>query len=510
MFEKLRARFRGGNVTSVEAASQLPPAPPPKVKPGAKTVPTYLTSAKPAETALPKKDRRLATTDVTTFRNGASTADVLRDFAAASPDLSSALFAYLRVGITKGYTAVAKNVADGTFNPEATSLLQQIITRMDVLPDYSEGFSGTWSLRSISESLAKECVLNGAMAGELVLDKSRLPARIQPISTTGISFIPDKGILRPVQKVGGQDIDLDVPTFIYVALDQDLREAYASSFMEPAIKATVFAEDFIQDLQRVAKRSVHPRLYVKLIEKMIRDGMPPEAQHDDKKQAEYLNNLIADVETKINGLNPEDALVMYDSLEIDYLNNGNISIGDEWRTLYEIVNAKLSTGAKAMPAILGHGVGSQNVASVESMLFVKYASGAIKAKLDEFFSRMFTLAVRLFGLDVVVEFKYDEIDLRPEAELEAFRQTKQSRVLELLSLGFYTDEEASLQLVGKLPPAGFKTLSGTMFMVKKAQGDANPNGESNGGSALNQSQQSDQPAQGRGQNSKASPVKVVK
>lgn len=492
----------------LSAAAKLDPIPQPKVKSGHQAFPSYLTTARPTSAPLPKADRRLANTDVTTYRSGASTPDIIRDFAAASPDLSAALFAYLRVGITSGYTAVAKNSVDGTFNPEATLLLQQIITRMDVLPDYSDGFSGTWSLRSLSESLAKQLVLNGAMSGELVLNKSRLPARIQPVSVTQIQFIPDKDILKPIQLVGGQKIDLDQPTFIYVALDQDLRDAYASSFMEPAIKATIFAEDFVQDLQRVAKRAVHPRLYIKLIEQEIRDNMPQEALHDSEATKKYLDDLRDAAANVINNLRPEDALVLFDSIEADYMNNGNISIGDEWKALQEIVQARLATGAKTMPAILGHGAGSQNIASTESMLFMKSAAGAITAKLNEFYSRIFTLAVRLFGLDVVVSFEYDDIDLRPAAEMESFKQTKQSRILELLSIGMMSDEEACLKLTGKLPPQGYKPLSGTMFKSSQAAGNSNPDGKSNGGSALNQALNPDTPAQGRGQNNKSNPQKA--
>lgn len=492
---------------SMKAASQLPPASPPKVKSGSVAIPSYLSSAKPAATALPKTDRRLASTDTTSFRTGVDTKSIIRDFCAASPEMSSALFSYIRVGITNGYMAVAKNM-DGTANPEATALLQQIIARMDVLPDYSEGFSGTWSLRSISESLAKEIITTGAMAGELVLGKTRLPARIQPISSTSIEFIPDNGILRPVQKVGGEEFDLDVPTFIYVALDQDLKDAYASSMMEPAVKAVIFAESFVQDLQRVARRAVHPRLFVKMVEEKIKNNMPPEAQHDNNKAVEWLNSVKAEVEDTINTLEPEEALVMYDSIDVDYLNNGNVSIGQEWKTLQDLINAKLSTGTKTMPAILGHGVGSQNVASTESMLFVKAATGAVLVKLNEFYSRMFTLAIRLFGQDVTVEFKYNDIDLRPESELEAFRSQKQSRILELLSLGMVSDEEACLQLTGKLPPNGYKPLMGTMFMSKKATADDNPNGETNSGSTLNQNLKSDAPTGSRGSNTKSSPTKA--
>jgi hypothetical protein len=78
------------------------------------------------------------------------------------------------------------------------------------------------------------------------------------------------------------------------------------------------------------------------------------------------------------------------------------------------------------------------------------------------------------GLDCYVEFRYADLDLRPAGELEAYRAMEQSRVLELLSLGFLTDSEASLALTGNLPPAGFKPLSGTMFKSQKVDVSAQP------------------------------------
>ena len=76
---------------------------------------------------------------------------------------------------------------------------------------------------------------------------------------------------------------------------------------------------------------------------------------------------------------------------------------------------------------------------------------------------MLTQAVRLMGNDVYVEFKYADLDLRPQAELEAFRAMKQSRILEQLSLGLITDEEACIQLTGNLPRDGHVPLAGTYF-----------------------------------------------
>lgn len=491
-------------------STQLPPQPVPKVKGGAQSMPSWMKTAKQTSSFLPKEERRLASTDlVTAYRNGDAFTTV-RDFGSASPDLAAAVFAYLRVGITSKFTAVARN-QDGSFNREATLLLQQIIARMDIMPNYADGFSGTWSLRSISESWAKEIMFYGACSGELVLDKTRLPAMIQPVSVTNLKFIADigKGSLRPIQYLAGQQIDLDIPTFFYTALDQNLLQPYSASMLEPAIKGVIFSEEFMMDLQRVVKRAVHPRLSVTIDEEKFRKNIPADIAFDPDKVATYLNTVISQIEEKLAGLSPEDALVYFDSLGIDYVNNGNVSLSQEWTALSDMINAKVSTGAKTLPGILGHGSGSQNVASTESMLFVKSASSAIKEKLDEMYSRIFTLAVRLFGYDVVCYFKYADIDLRPEIELESFKGVKQARVLELLSLGFLSDEEAGLELTGSLPPDTFQPLSGTMFYKATPMGaapgagsgqDTATKGPSNDGSALNQNLNKTPPKGVKGKN----------
>jgi hypothetical protein len=128
----------------------------------------------------------------------------------------------------------------------------------------------------------------------------------------------------------------------------------------------------------------------------------------------------------------------------------------------EVLNAKLVSGAKTLPVTLGF-TSTASAGSVESLLFIKQAD-SVRRKLNECYSRALTVAIRLMGVEGYVEFEYDTINLRPEEELEAFKSMRQSRVLQLLSLGFMTDAEAGLKLTGHLPPAGFKPLSGTGFM----------------------------------------------
>jgi hypothetical protein len=123
---------------------------------------------------------------------------------------------------------------------------------------------------------------------------------------------------------------------------------------------------------------------------------------------------------------------------------------------------------------MGHSASSTS-ASAETMLYLKHAD-IIRRKLNEIYSRALTLAVRLFGQDVYVDFRYAAIDLRPTGELEAYRAMEQARILELLSLGLVTDEEACVELTGHLPPQGYTPLAGTMFKTgaSGAAGTENP------------------------------------
>lgn len=485
----------------------LPEIPAPKVRTRDRvSYAGYVQSTRPSDSRLPLVDRNLVNTDFTTYRNAGDTRAVLREFIASSPDLSSAVFAYLRTAITSGYLAVAKN-PDGSFNREATNLLLQLITRMDLLADYSQGYNGSASLRSTSEAMGKEIMAYGSCALELVLDKSRLPSKMVAVSTTRIQFKPEGKDLKPVQVVSGSEIDLDVPTFFYVALDQDLLSAYSASPLEPAMKPVLFAEDFMNDLRRIVKRVLHPRLKVVINESKVKENAPDEATSSAESFRDHLNKVKDTITSVINGLAPEDALVFYDSVDVSLENNGNTRLSDEYEVLQSILDSKMATGGKSMPSILGHGTQSANIASTETMLFSKAAAGAVQEKLNEIYSRALTLAIRLYGLDCYVEFKYKPIDLRPEAELEAFRQSKQSRVLEMLSLGLISDDEAALDLTGHLPPDGYKPLSGTMFRSQAAQ-DVSGDGSSNDGSALNKSLGTNAPTQGRGENNKRNPQKI--
>lgn len=506
MFERLKSFFTGP--TGLSAATQLPTDPlPTKVAKSQQTLPSFLKTAKPStESPLLRSDRLLANKDILDYRLGNDSRQIIRDFTRSDPNLSAAVASYVRTGVTSGFTAIARNM-DGTVNPEATQALAQIITRMDVLNDYTIGYDDGRSIRSISEVWAREIVTMGAMCGELVLDKLRMPDHIAPLASAQIRMFPSKDgrKLIPKQFIAGEYIDLDIPTFFMVTLDEDLLEPYPISPIEPAVQAVLFGAEFLNDIRRVVKRAIHPRMVVTIDEEKFKKNIPADYLNDVEKINEYMTSVVSELETRVNGMAPEDAMVIFDTIGIEVVDHGNTNLSNEYKVIQDIADAKLAAGAKTLPTVLGHSNGTSNTASAETLLFVKSVEGMVWAKLNEMFSKVFTLSTRLLGYDVAVTFKYNAIDLKPESELESFWAMKQSRMLQLCSLGFMTDEETSIQLTGALPPKGMKPLSGTGFFEMKSVAPAGDgqNGASNGGSTMNHATRPTTPTAPKGGQPKA-------
>lgn len=502
MFDFIKNKFTAA-ATKTGGKTLLPEQPLPKIKAKLQqSYPAYVTSTATSTAAVTKNDANIANLDLTAnYRFGASTAEVVRNLAKVNPDLAGAVSAHLRIGIPEKYTAYAYN-PDGSFNVEATRLALSLLARWETSPDYSVGFSQTDSLRSVFEALGKEGILYGGMLVELVLDKQRLPSYLQPIHVPQIKWYNDDKGLRPVQVVGGQEVDLDFPTVMYVAIDPVLNDPYPQSPIESAVQPVLAGMQFLSDLRRVCARHVFPRYDVSLDEQKLKASIPLEIQADETKLASYINNVFSQVESMINDLGVEQALVHFDFVKVSYVDGGSSDVPDTFETVKSIHDAKIATGAKSMPAILGHGAGSQNIASTETMLALMTDNSLIRLKLMELMSRSLTMACRLFGQDVTVNFEFDTIDLRPDAELEAFKIMKSQRILNQLSLGMLTDEEACLKLTGKLPPAGYKPLSGTLFMnAPGASTNSNPysgtnaGGGQSGGGAANQARSPSTPTQ---------------
>ena len=488
LFNKVLGAFRGANApaeapasairqdpTLEAAAASLPPIPRPKPPNKQQTIPSFRTQAQRSASLLTRTDRGLANTDITTFRNGTDTRSILNNLARSNPDLAATVNAYLRVGIPDTYTIIARDF-DGQVNVEATKRAQEVMRRMTFVGDPTLGYNPTTDLQSVSESMGIDLLLTGSMASELVLNKQRIPSYIQPVSTTKLQFREDDTGVYPVQVIAGNEIKLDIPTFFYISVDQDLLSAYSDPYLQSSIQAVLADSQFMNDIRKSMQRVIQPRLVATIIEEKVERSVSPDIRNDPEKLGQFYNELITNLTDMLSDLTPESALVGLDAVEYEMLGStGTTGSSGILKIVQEIISSKLLAGAKTSPAVLGRD-GQASSATTSTMLFMKNAN-ILRIKLNQLYSRIMTTAVRLLGDDVYVEFQYAALDLRPTNELEAYLAMRQSRILELLSLNLITMEEAAIQLTGNLPPAGAKDLAGTMFKNNSAATVVNPDSQ---------------------------------
>lgn len=482
LFRKLFNRAFKQSGGDIEAAGSLPPVPMPKPPTKQQTIPSYRTQRDKSTSVLNRTDRNLSNTDATSYRTNQDTRKVLADLSRANPDLAATVNAYLRVGIPESYTVIARDF-DGQVNVESTKKAQEIMRRMTFIGDPTLGYNPTTDIQSLSESLALDLLLSGAIGAELVLDKQRIPSYIQPVSVTTIQFREDDTGLYPVQVLSGNEISLDIPTFYYLSIDQDLLKAYADPYLQSSIQAVLADSQFLNDLRRTMRRTTNPRIVAKIIEEKVDKSVSETVRNDPELLAAHYTELISALTETLADLQPESALVTLDSVEFDLISGSGGSSGGAaglMKGVQEIIERKLLAGAKTSAAVLGRD-GQSSSATTSTMLFMKNAN-IIRVKLGVLYSRILTTALRLLGDDVYVEFNFAELDLRPEHELEAYKAMRQSRILELLSIGLLPDAEACIKLTGNLPPDGMTPLSGTMFKSNKVD-VANPDSQT---STMNQ------------------------
>lgn len=396
---------------------------------------------------------RYTDSSVADLRTQKSPAELLYTLSKWDPDFSAAVWNFCRVA-ESGWKAIGCD-KDGLQDTKVQEKVDLLLQRLNWAQDYSQ-FTMPLSVDGLIAQNIRSIVLRGGLANELVLAEDRLVQEIVSIDPPRVTFIqPENGVFKPIMKdPDGKDISLDFPTFIWEVLDPEPDTPYEQPPLLAAINAVMFRITVLEDLQRVVKRVAYPRITVKLLEETIIANMPLDVQVDPDGKQSWLRARKTEIATLLENLSPEDALVVWDSVEFGILSDENNPTMD-FRPLVEVLSQLITSALKTLPTILGYKFSSsQTVAATETLLYTKSAQG-IQKPVERAMSRTLTLALLLEGTQGIVRFEFLPIELRPETELENQRAMKQSRILELHSEGWISDEEAAEEITGDsvLPPS---------------------------------------------------------
>lgn len=417
---------------------------------------------------------------IANIRNRSDINEIIRTLMREDGLFSSAANSMVALAANSGFRIAGYNAA-GAMDVGVMSMAYSLMDRMSTLHDYSQGYNDKPGMQSLLATLQTDVVGTGGCGVELVLDKAFGPERLVPVGYSTMTWEADgKGGRYPTQDSG--EINLNLPTVFIAEHNRNADEAYGVSLLRPGLPHTIAFNEFLEDTNRAVNRTGHSRLIAKLIAEKVWASAPDEVKADPRKRTKFFNDVRGQVEAALEGLEPEDALVSYDSVEYEVKDTGGSKA--DYSTLLTTMGNLLGASLKTPASVSGlRAGGSQALSNAETLIYLKVVEAA-RPPVEEVMSRALTLSVRLLGIEGYVYFEFLPVNLRPEEELEAYKGTKQKRVLELLSYGLITDAEACYQL-GIRPQGLLSLLAGTGFYTGKSSSDEEGERESSAGRALN-------------------------
>lgn len=323
-----------------------------------------------------------------------------------SPEVSRALWDFLRFA-NGGWEATALR-PNGTSKAPKTqqAVLDAIIARIAER-------HGAFDV--VLNRLYLGAFLRGAFVGELVLDSNaRQALDIATPDPASIEFEArtDEAGPRyvPGQRVRGQFVALDIPTFRYVPIDPFPGRPYGRAPAAPALFASLFLLGLLHDLRRVVAQQGYPRLDVSIsVEKL--HAMMPEGL-DDAESAAWVASAIREVQAAYASLEPDDTYIHLDVVEVKRpvgaLDSSSLGAVDG---LVSALERMLVKALKTVPIMQGitDGVAEANV-RVQWKIY-RTTLRVFQHMLEQLLDYLLTLALQAEGVAAVVEFRFATVDI---------------------------------------------------------------------------------------------------
>lgn len=395
---------------------------------------------------------------------------------------SSAANSMAAISVGTGFR-IAGYDATGAMSLEVMGLAYSIMDAFSTLHDYSKGYNDKPGMQALLSTLQTDVITTGGCGVELVLDKEFGAERLVPIGYSTVEWEADgQGGRYPTQD--GGDIQLNIPTVFVSEHNRNADEAYSTSLLRPGLSQVMNFEGFIEDMHRTLNRTGHSRLIATIIAEKIQKMATDDIKGDVKKMGELFDIVRQQVVDALAGLEPEDAVVTFDSVTYEVKDTGGnkADYAPMIATLSNMLGASLKTPASVSGM---RAEGGQGLSNAETLIYLQVTQGT-RSPVEEVMSRALTLACRLQGIDGYVAFEFNPINLRPAIELEAYFGTRQKRVLELLSWGVINEAHACWEL-GIRPQGLNAVLAGTRFYAKDASAEptVEPDRTTSSGAALN-------------------------
>ncbi len=295
--------------------------------------------------------------------------------------------------------------------------------------------------------------LRGAFFAELVLDNAgRRPLDLATPDPSTARFAPvtdrQRGrVWQLGQYQNGEWVALDYPTVAYVPIDPLPGSPYGRAPVAPAMFTAIFLTGLLHDLRRVIAQQGYPRLDLSVNLERLRAAMP--ANLEDTEFEGWVNSIIDEIQDVYNELEPDDAYVHTDVVEIGRP-VGTVG-GDSLGGIDGILRGlerMITRALKTMPLLMGS---NEAVSETHANRQWEIHAAGIKALqhlAENLLERLLTVALEAQGIMATVTWRFAELRAS-----EALRDAQTEAVLidnaiAKYQAGWISQDEAAQAVTG--------------------------------------------------------------
>jgi hypothetical protein len=378
-----------------------------------------------------------------------SAADVITLMTEISPDISRAIWDFLRM-CNSGWEKRAVLADRKTLAPQtAQDALNEIVNQIGAL--YG-------SIDSIINRLFIGAFVRGAFFAEVVLNKTGkdaidivvpdpISARFQQMKD------PDRGWVWVLgQWQAGEFVRLDAPTVRYIPIDPLPGSPFGRALISPALFAAMFTIMLLHDLRRVVAQQGYPRLDLEVSLDELLKAMPGDLATDPDAFTDWTRQIIAEIQNVYAGLQPEDAYIHTSVVKVNRpvgtVDSSSLGAIDGIMRALERLSIR---ALKTMPLLMGVNEGSSETHA--NRQWEVYAAGikSIQHVAESLLEEFFGIALRVRGIPALVEFRFAELRA---AEMMRDEQTLQLKITNNKAMqdnGWIDQTEASNNVTGHDP-----------------------------------------------------------
>lgn len=181
--------------------------------------------------------------------------------------------------------------------------------------------------------------------------------------------------LKPGEEWFGQYKKINTPTFIYEEFDPMVDHPYGRTPILPVLQVVFFHLQVLQDLKAVVHNQGYPRLDISMLENIVLKNIPAQYKNNPDAQHKWLTERMKEMLNHFNSLNPDDALIHWDSVKVEYLKGGNSGPMIDIKKLIDIIDTQMATSLKTLLTLLSRHQGStETYSSIDTRIYMYQAN----------------------------------------------------------------------------------------------------------------------------------------